>query len=72
MKKDFIPPRILAEYDIIITSFNTLRQDFNYVKADDGEFDISENLKVLRHPTVLLITRTFIRYEMKLDFPYDR
>eukprot|EP00111_Clytia_hemisphaerica_P001175 TCONS_00003352-protein len=32
----FLPPKVLAEYDIIITSFNTLRQDFNYVKADDA------------------------------------
>lgn len=32
----YLPPKVLTEYDIIITSFNTLRQDFNYVKADDG------------------------------------
>lgn len=32
----YLPPKVLAEYDIIITSFNTLRQDFNYALADDG------------------------------------
>ena len=35
-KQGFIQPKVLAEYDIIVTTYNTLKADFYHVMADEG------------------------------------
>lgn len=36
-KAGYIQPLILAEYDVIITTYETLNSDFHHVKTEEGK-----------------------------------
>ncbi|XP_065683875.1 E3 ubiquitin-protein ligase SHPRH isoform X2 [Hydra vulgaris] len=50
----FIQPIYLAEYDIILTSFNTLRLDFNYVLAESANFSLRYKKRYVNVPCPLI------------------
>ena len=42
-RQGFIPPEVLADHDVILTTYATLRADFYHLGVKQGKFSDNEN-----------------------------